>query len=60
MSDERMLRLPQVVTRTGLSKPTIYRRAKNGTFPKPRKLGERAVAWLESEISDFIEGLEVA
>ena len=57
---ERLLRLPKVVDRTGLSKPSIYRLIQTGDFPKPRRVGKRAVAWLDSEISEFINSLEVA
>ena len=38
---------------TGLSRSTIYARIKDGTFPRPVPLGERAVAWLETEISEW-------
>lgn len=34
----------------GLSKPTIRRLTARGEFPKPRRLGARAVAYLRSEI----------
>lgn len=39
----RLLRLPQVMDITGLSKPTIYRMVETGAFPKQRKLSPRAV-----------------
>jgi prophage regulatory protein len=48
------LRRKQVEVRTGLSRSTIYQYIKDGTFPKPVSLGPRAVAWLESEVSDWI------
>ena len=50
-----ILRLPAVIARTGLRRSTIYARAKQGTFPKPIKLGPRAVGWVESEIEQFLE-----
>jgi prophage regulatory protein len=50
-----VLRLPTVITRTGLSRSTIYLRVSEGTFPKPINLGARAVGWLEHEISDWLE-----
>jgi prophage regulatory protein len=46
-----LIRLARVVEKTGRSKPTIYR---DQTFPKPVKIGARAVAWVESEIDDWI------
>jgi prophage regulatory protein len=48
------LRFPQVRTRVGLSRSTIYLKIVNGEFPKPISLGARAVAWLESDIDAWI------
>ena len=50
-----ILRLPAVRARTGLSRSTIYLRAAEGSFPRPVSLGARAVGWLESEISGWLE-----
>jgi prophage regulatory protein len=50
----QLWRLPTVETRTGLSKSEIYRRIKLGTFPKPLKLGARAIAWPASGIESWI------
>ena len=49
-----ILRLPQVKTRTGLSRSTIYLRISEGRFPKPISLGGRAVGWVESEVDDWL------
>ena len=53
----RMLRLPQVVKMTGLSQTTIWRREKDGEFPKRRRLGPTLVAWRSDEIEAWIEAL---
>ena len=50
----RILRLPDVLARTGLSRSTIYVRVANGTFPKPVPLGARAVGWIESDVDTWI------
>lgn len=50
----RALRLPEVERRTGLTRPTIYRRAKEGTFPKPIRLGGNSSGWVESEVSAWL------
>jgi prophage regulatory protein len=51
-----ILRLPAVKARTGLSRSTIYLRISEGRFPKPILLGgARAVGWLESAISEWVE-----
>jgi len=47
-------RLPEVKARCGLSRSEIYRRIAAGDFPKPIKLGERASAWAEHEVTAWI------
>ena len=49
----QFLRLPQVMQRIGLSKPSIYRLMKTGEFPKPRKLGAAAVGWRVDELDEW-------
>ena len=51
----KILRLPSIKDRTGLSRSTIYLRIKKGDFPKPISLGDRAVGWLEKDIDDWLE-----
>ena len=46
----KFLRLPEVRNRTGKSRSSIYQGIKDGTFPKPIKLGPRAIGFIESEI----------
>lgn len=50
----RNLRLPQVMERVGLRPTRIYELMGDGSFPRPIRLGERAVAWLESEVDAWI------
>ena len=50
-----ILRLPEVKSRTGLSRSTIYLRVKDGTFPAPISLGLRAVGWIDTEIQDWLD-----
>ena len=49
-----ILRLPQVKSRTGLSRSSIYLRMANNEFPASLSLGGRAVGWLESDIDEWI------
>lgn len=49
-----VLRLPEVIKRTGLARSTIYDQMEKGTFPRPIRIGERAVAWRDSDIEDWI------
>ncbi|SHH95945.1 helix-turn-helix transcriptional regulator [Ferrimonas marina] len=50
-----VIRLPKVITKTGLSRATIYALVKAGQFPKQIKLGSRSVGWVESEIDSWLE-----
>lgn len=50
----RLIRLKEVKHATGLGRSTIYKYIENGTFPKSVSLGERAVAWVESEIEGWV------
>lgn len=50
-----ILRLPEVIKRTGYSRSAIYLKTSSGSFPKPIMLGERAVGWLENDIDQWIE-----
>ena len=40
---------------TGLGRTTVYEQMATGRFPRPIKLGERAVGWLEDDIQNWIE-----
>ncbi|MEQ8837055.1 helix-turn-helix transcriptional regulator [Haliea sp.] len=50
-----LLRLPEVIKLTGLSRSAVYAMASSGIFPRPIKIGPRASAWLEREVIDWIE-----
>jgi prophage regulatory protein len=50
----RLLRLTEVRYVTGLSKSSIYIYMTAGTFPRSMALGSRSVAWLESEVSQWV------
>jgi prophage regulatory protein len=54
MASTSLLRLPEVKRRTGLARSTIYLRIRRGEFSSSINLGGRAVAWLESEIDEWI------
>jgi prophage regulatory protein len=51
----RFLRLPKVKDRVGLGRSTIYSLVGRGQFPRPVSLGDRAMAWLESDIDAWIQ-----
>jgi prophage regulatory protein len=49
-----VLRRKQVERIVGLSRSQIYALAKLHQFPKPIRLGARAVGWLSSEIDAWL------
>ena len=49
-----LLRFPAVRARTGLSRSTVWRLERQGSFPRHRRISANAVAWLEEEVSDWI------
>ena len=53
--ENQMLRAPEVMARTGLSRVTIWRRVRAGTFPAPVEIGINSIGWPELEISAWLE-----
>lgn len=54
MTSHQLLRLKQVEQKTGLKRSQIYLYMKDDTFPHSIKIGPASVAWLESEIDEWI------
>lgn len=52
--DDKILRLPAVLDRTGLSRATLYRKVADGTFPKQVRIAKRCCGWREAEIAIWI------
>jgi len=50
----RLLSLKQVMERIPLSKTEIYRRIRDGRFPKPVRIGTNRIAFSEEEIENWI------
>lgn len=48
---QTILRRNDVERATGLPRSTLYAKIASGDFPKPIRLGVRAVGWLEQDIS---------
>lgn len=51
----KFIRRKEVENRTGLSRSAIYEHMSKGTFPKNYKIGHRAVAWLEDDITIWMQ-----
>lgn len=52
--NSRFIRLSEVLRRTGYSKAWIYRLLKEKRFPQSVKIGVRSIAFIESEIDEWI------
>ena len=53
--ENQLVKRGAVEDQVALSRSTIYAKMQEGTFPKPLKIGSRAVAWLQSDIDNWIE-----
>lgn len=51
----RLIRLSEVMNKTGFGKAWIYRLISQNRFPQPVKIGIRAIAFIESEIDERIQ-----
>jgi prophage regulatory protein len=51
----KVLRLPEVISATGLSRSVIYAKMSEKAFPAPITLATRAVGWIESDIAAWQE-----
>ena len=49
-----LIRLPEVQRRTGYSKAWIYRLLREQRFPQSVKIGSRSIAFVESEVDEWI------
>ena len=54
--DYRLLRLPEVMRVTGLSRSTIDRLTRGGLFPRPRQIAPRAVGWRWGDLRVWLDG----
>lgn len=57
---DRILRLPAVLARTGLSRATLYRKISRGDFPRQIKIAERCSGWRESAVTRWLEAVSQA
>ncbi len=51
----RALRLKATQEKSGLTRTRIYEMMDEGTFPRPIKIGKRAIAWLEHEVDAWLQ-----
>lgn len=52
---DKLLRLPEVMSITGLSRATIYRQMQRGLFPQSILITSGAIGWRQSDVEKWIE-----
>jgi len=52
----RVLRVAEVMARSGLSRTSLWRLERRGAFPARRQLSPGAVGWIEAEVEAWILG----
>mgnify|MGYP000072936531 FL=1 len=50
----RIMRLKEIIEKTGLSRSTIYNLISKGEFPKQVDLGARSVGWVDTEVEEWL------
>lgn len=55
MDNKGFIRQKGLLTLVGFSAPTLWRKVKAGTFPKPVKLGQNMTAWRYEEVQAWME-----
>ena len=54
MPTTRLLKRKEVETLVGLSRSAIYAAMARGNFPRPLRVGQRAVRWSEADIESWL------
>ena len=52
---DRLLRIRDVCERTTLSQSSLYAKIRADEFPRGRRIGSASVAWLESDVVDWMQ-----
>lgn len=55
VSDDRLMRLGEVIEKVSIGKTHIYAMVKAGSFPAPHKLGPKIALWKLSDIQAWIK-----
>jgi prophage regulatory protein len=55
MDEIKLYRLRELSARIGLARSAIYQAVKDGRFPKPVRIGARAVAWRHADIEAWLQ-----
>jgi len=57
---DRLISEKSIVSLLGISRTTVWRMVRAGEFPRPRAVSENRKAWLESEVSEWVNARPVA
>lgn len=49
-----ILRMPQVIEMTGVSRAHVYALISRDEFPRPIRIGKRAVGWVATDVEAWI------
>ncbi|MDP3264220.1 MAG: AlpA family phage regulatory protein [Tabrizicola sp.] len=60
LESQRILRRDEVLRLIGLKKSALYQLMAQGHFPRPMKLGERAVGWRATDVATWLSSRETA
>ena len=52
---DRLIAMPEVVERAGISRGTIYTLMGQNRFPRPLHLSKRVTRWLASDIESWLQ-----
>ena len=55
--ETEVIRRDEVLKLVPISVSGLYQKISDGEFPRPVKLGLRAVGWKKSEVLQYLEGL---
>ena len=53
-SPDRIIRLKEVLLKTGLTRSTLYRKIASRTFPRQIMISTRCIGWRESDLNDWL------
>lgn len=57
-TNQKIIRLPEVIEKTGISKSTIRNLELSKNFPPRLKISRRAVGWFEHEVDEWVANLK--
>lgn len=52
--ENKIIRMPDVEKKVGMSKSVIYNMIRRGEFPRQVRLGEHSVGWIETDVDEWV------